>query len=91
MAVNESFDDYFDLTDWRRPPAELKVVSGLNTKNPLGTIYEINSVLNTNKCPKFFKTGSLCTCIKWYKSFGIIWSLSAWLKWNYFNAMIISS
>jgi len=23
------------------------------------------------------------------KLFGIIWSLSAWLKWNYFNAMIM--
>jgi len=29
MAVNESFDDFFYITDLRRPPAELKVASGL--------------------------------------------------------------
>jgi len=30
-------------------------------------------------------SGSLCTCIKRYKLGGIVWSLSAWLKCNYFN------
>ena len=39
--------------------------------------------------PNLFKTGSLCTCIKQYKLFGIVWLLSAWLKWNYFNVMIM--
>ena len=36
MAVNESFDDLFYLTD-----------SKLGVKNPRGTIYEIISVLNS--------------------------------------------
>jgi len=26
---------------------------------------------------------------KQYKLFGIVWSLSAWFKWNYFDAMIV--
>ena len=25
-----------------------------------------------HKCPKFFQTGSLCTCLKRYKLFGIV-------------------
>ena len=47
MAVNESWR-FFDLTDSRRPPAELKVASGLRAKNPRRTIYEIISVLNSS-------------------------------------------
>jgi len=47
MAVNESFDDFFDLTDSRRPLVGLKVASRLRAKNPRGTIYEIISVLNS--------------------------------------------
>ena len=38
---------FIDLTDLRRPPAELKVASGLSAKNPRGTIYEIISVLKS--------------------------------------------
>ena len=33
--------------------------------------------LHELKCPKFFKIGSLRTCKKWYKLFGIVWSLSS--------------
>jgi len=44
MAVNESLDNLFDLTDSRRPPVELKVASGLSAKNPRGTIYELNKL-----------------------------------------------
>jgi len=51
MAVNESFDDFFYLTASRRPPAELKVASGLSEKNPRCTIYEIISVLNDQTIP----------------------------------------
>jgi len=40
MAINKSFDPFFDLTDSRRPPAELKVASRIRAKNPHGTIYE---------------------------------------------------
>ena len=117
MAVNKSFLRFFDLTDSRRPPAELKVASELSEQTLVGTLYAIISILNAifyenihahykthtfsmslcqknmftwkkqtfmswqfHKCPKFFRTGSLCTCIKWYKLFGIVWSLSAWLN-----------
>ena len=38
----------FDLTDSRRPPAELKVASELSDQNPVGTLYAIISVLNAN-------------------------------------------
>jgi len=44
MSVDESFDDFFYLTDTRRPPADLKVASWLSAKNPCGTIYEIISI-----------------------------------------------
>ena len=46
MAINKSFWQFFDLTDWRRPPAELKVASALSDQNPVGTLYEMISVLN---------------------------------------------
>ena len=48
MAVNESFWRFFYLTDLRRPPAELKVVSELSNQNLVGTLYEIISVLDAN-------------------------------------------
>ena len=48
MAVNESFWRFFYLTHLRRPPAELKVVSELSNQNPVGTLYEIISVLDAN-------------------------------------------
>ena len=48
MAVNVSFWWFFDLTDSKHPPAEVKVASKLRDQNPVGTIYEIISVLNAN-------------------------------------------
>jgi len=36
------------LTDWRRPPAELKVASEYSEQTPVGTLYAIISVLNAN-------------------------------------------
>mgnify|MGYP006890265531 CR=1 FL=1 len=49
MAVNESFWRFFDLTDSRRPPAEMKLASELSDQNPPGaTLYEIIFVLNSN-------------------------------------------
>jgi len=39
MAVNKS---------WSRPPVQLKVSSELSDQNPVGTLYEIISVLNAN-------------------------------------------
>ena len=48
MAVNESFWQFFHLTDWRRSPAELKVASELSDHNPVGTLYENIFVLNAN-------------------------------------------
>ena len=37
----------FDLTDSKRPPAELKVASELSDQNPVGTLYEFIFVLNS--------------------------------------------
>ena len=48
MAVNESFWRIFDLTDLMRPPAQLKVASELSDQNPVGTLYDIISILNAN-------------------------------------------
>ena len=48
MAVNESFRRIFDLTDSMRSPAQLKVASELIDQNPVGTLYEIISILNAN-------------------------------------------
>ena len=48
MAVNKSFWRFYDLTDSRRQPAELKVASELSAQNPVGTFYAIISVLNAN-------------------------------------------
>ena len=50
MAVNESFWWFFDLTESRRPPAELKVASEFSDHNPVGTLFEIIFVLNANFC-----------------------------------------
>jgi len=46
MAVHESVWRFFDLTDSRRALAELQVASELSDQNPVGTLYEIISVLN---------------------------------------------
>ena len=48
MPVNESFWWFFDLTELRRPPAELKVSSKFSDQNPVGTLFEIIFVLNAN-------------------------------------------
>ena len=48
MAVNESFWWFFELTELRRPPAELKVASEFSDHNPVGTLFEIIFVLNAN-------------------------------------------
>ena len=32
---------FLDLTDSRRPPAELKVANELSTQNPVGTLYAL--------------------------------------------------
>jgi len=41
------FWQFFDLSDSRRPPEELKVASRLGVKNPHRTIYEMISLLSS--------------------------------------------
>ena len=73
MAVNKSFDDFFDLTDSRLQSAVLKVASGLSARNPRYTIYEIIWVLNIFFFKKTLITHSLLNTT--------LWEIKCWFFW----------
>ena len=54
MYVSKCFWQFFDLTDLRPPPAELKVASDLSEQNTVGTLYAINE-LSPFKTANFYE------------------------------------